>query len=316
MQQTRKTVVEDTLVEVLSERSASENSGISFAGLKTIKHKSQLLRLFWRGHQEEYMIVKWLRMAGIVVSEYADPETETQHTVSAVDGHLGGSLDGILDNVPEAPQTTHLGEFKTHSLNSFNQLAKKGMRMHKPEHFFQMQIYMYLKNLTRGIYYAVNKNNDEVYIERVRVDTKVGVSLIEKGHRVINSCIPLPPIDKYQSGYACTYCDYKAQCAGFEIAEVNCRTCSASEPIENGRWRCSRYNMLIDTTKEERVAGAPENDRVGCAAHTYIPALLNSRLKLIATDTDKHMYTNEYGEMIENGPNEMSSKAIKELLES
>ncbi len=288
-----------------------------FRWVETIKHQARLLRLFYRGHREEAMIVKWLRMADIVVEEFENVETEKQFTVSAVHGHFGGSLDGKLMNVPEAPLTQHLAEFKTMSLSQFKQLVKKGMRMHKPEHFAQTQVYMFLEGLERCVYYAVCKNDDEVHIERSRADHKVGRELIEKAERVILSPVPPAPLDEHQSHSECTYCDFKNVCAGFLLPEVNCRTCSAVSVGQNKAWICARHGNMDISPSAEQIAqnkkdGTMDFDRIGCAKHTYIPTIVESHLTLIATDGDTNAYTTQNGEYLENGPKGLTSLQIKD----
>ena len=118
------------------------------------RHPGRLLRLFETGQLEEARLVRNLRSIGATVLE-VDPETGRQIRVQAHGGHFGGSLDGIALGLPEAPKTWHVLEFKTHSAKSFNDLAAKGVRGSKPQHFAQMQTYMHLTGLTRAMYVAV-----------------------------------------------------------------------------------------------------------------------------------------------------------------
>ena len=291
----------------------------SFRWVKRFKHKARLLRLFGRGHHEEVKIVKEFREAGIVVHEFENPETETQFRVSSCGGHFGGSLDAILENIPEDIKKKHLGEFKTANDSNFKQMCKKGVKLSKPVYWYQMQVYMFLKGLERAIFYMVNKNTDDTYIERIKFNLKDAEKMIAKAQRIIFSPVPPPPIDEYQSGYDCTYCDYKAICANEAVAEINCRTCSAVTPGDNKTWNCARYSMDVQPNKKQRIENelnnTTDNDKVGCSAHTFIPALIEPHIKLIATDKFTNAYTTAQGEYIENGPNGLTSAQLKTAIE-
>jgi hypothetical protein len=229
------------------------------------KFPGRVLRLFETGHLAEARLVQNLRRTGATVLE-VDPETGRQFRVQAHGGHFGGSLDGIAHNLLEAPKTWHVLEFKTHSAKSFADLAAKHVRQSKPQHFAQMQIYMSLTGLTRALYVAVNKDNDDLYIERVELDTAVSARLLEKAQRVIFAATPLPRISEDPSWYQCRLCDHADVCHGKQAAEINCRTCLHATPIDGG-WHCARHNKSL-TEVDQRTA---------CAHHLYLPPLVPGR---------------------------------------
>lgn len=76
-------------------------------------------------------------------------------------------------------------EFKTHAAKSFVDLVAKGVQRSKPQHYAQMQIYMRLTGMTRAMYLAVNKDNDDLYVERVEVDGDFADRLLAKAGRII-----------------------------------------------------------------------------------------------------------------------------------
>ena len=229
------------------------------------KFPGRVLRLFETGHLAEARLVQNLRRTGATVLE-VDPETGRQFRVQAHGGHFGGSLDGIALNLLEAPKTWHVLEFKTHSAKSFADLAAKHVRQSKPQHFAQMQIYMSLTGLTRALYVAVNKDNDDLYIERVELDNVVSARLLEKAQRVIFAATPLPRISEDPSWYQCRLCDHADVCHGKQAAEINCRTCLHATPIDGG-WHCARHNKSL-TEVDQRTA---------CAHHLYLPPLVPGR---------------------------------------
>ncbi len=229
------------------------------------KFPGRVLRLFETGHLAEARLVQNLRRTGATVLE-VDPETGRQFRVQAHGGHFGGSLDGVAINLLEAPKTWHVLEFKTHSAKSFADLAAKHVRQSKPQHFAQMQIYMWLTGLTRALYVAVNKDNDDLYIERVELDTAVSARLLEKAQRVIFAATPLPRISEDPSWYQCRLCDHAEVCHGKQAAEINCRTCLHATPIDGG-WHCARHNKSL-TEVDQRTA---------CTHHLYLPPLVPGR---------------------------------------
>jgi hypothetical protein len=226
------------------------------------QHPGRLLRLFETGQLEEARIVRNLRRIGATVLE-VDPETGRQWRVEAHGGHFGGSLDAVALNLLEAPRTWHVLEFKTHASKSFVELVAQGVRRAKPQHFAQMQIYLRLTTLTRAMYLAVNKNNDDLYVERVEIDADYADRLLAKAGRIIFAARPLDRVSEDPAWYECRMCDHAEVCRGEAAAAVNCRTCLASTPVEGG-WRCERHERLLSEADQ----------RAGCDHHLYLPDLV------------------------------------------
>ena len=194
-------------------------------------------RLFQRGHQEEPIIQADLRRVGIW---HHDDQLEivTGH------GHIKGHIDDLLDYVPDAPKTTHLGEYKTHNDKSFKDLKKKGMRLSKPLHYAQMICYMKELKLKRGLYIAVNKNDDERYYERISSDNEKAKELIKRGVDIIGS--EKPPIKIGSSTwFECKWCDHYEVCHFGEAPLKNCRTCQFGDIHDHGIWKCSKHKIEL-----------------------------------------------------------------------
>ena len=225
----------------------------------------RMLRLFDTGHVEEARMVAWLKIAGITVAE-VNPETGEQWEVSAVDGHFKGHADGILEGVKEAPATKHLLECKTHNAKSFEQLKRNGVAVAKPEHVAQMQGYMHLLGLTRAFYLAKNKDNDELYSERIHYDPAQGASLIAKAERIKEAHIAPSRISDDPAYYLCKAfkCPSYSICHDSAFALRNCRTCLHSSPINNGQWYCQRHERELTIEDQES----------DCPCHLYLPSLV------------------------------------------
>lgn len=260
----------------------------------------RVLRLFERGQREEEVFVADLKSIGCEVHE-RDIETGEQYRVSAVGGHVGGSMDAVAIGIPEAPKTWHLCEFKTHSDKYFKQLVKDGVQKSHPKHYAQMQLYMYLGGLTRALYLAVNKDNDELYAERVRLDEKYAAQLVAKGQALVEAAEPPAGVGKDASWYECKICGFSDLCHQGAIPAVNCRTCCHSTPDTTGTegdWLCAVY------------PGEPiplDFQGGGCERHCYIPKLL----PWPAIDATDSGVVYQVGECtIENGPGGVSSAQL------
>ncbi|MER2505089.1 MAG: PD-(D/E)XK nuclease family protein [Azonexus sp.] len=225
-------------------------------------HPGRVLRLFETGQLEETRLVRNLRRTGATVLD-VDPDTGRQWRVEAHGGHFGGSLDAVALNLIEAPKTWHVVEFKTHSRKSFADLLAKRVRDSKPQHFAQMQIYMHLTGMTRAMYLAVNKDTDDLYVERVKVDTAYADRLLAKAARILFAARPLDRVSEDPAWYECRMCAHAEVCRGQAAAAVNCRTCLSSTPVEGGWW-CERHQRALSEADQ----------RAGCDQHLYLPDLV------------------------------------------
>ena len=233
-----------------------------FRWITKTRFEGRVLRLFETGNREEERLVRNLRRTGATVLE-VDPETGRQFRVQAHGGHFGGSLDGVAIHLLEAPKAWHVLEFKTHSNKSFTDLVAKKVRESKPQHFAQMQIYMHLMGMNRAMYLAVNKDTDDLYVQRVEADVAYAEQLLEKARRIIFAPTPLPRISEEPSWYQCRLCDHADVCHGTRAAAVNCRTCLHSSPVEGG-WHCDRHQKPLSEVDQ----------RTGCEQHLYLPPLV------------------------------------------
>lgn len=221
-----------------------------FRWLKQEQFSGRMYRLFNRGHREEERFVAWLREIGCEVQEFenvVDGEG-TQIRISGVNGHFGGSLDGRL-KLPErynVPEQVMLAEFKTSGTGSgFQKLRDNGVEMAKPLHFAQMSVYGNKYGYRYAIYLCINKNDDDLIVEVVKLNWELGKTLEDKAHDIINSEVPPPKISQTPTAFQCRYCHFSPICHEGEIPEKNCRSCVHAVPIENKQWGCRKFNSII-----------------------------------------------------------------------
>jgi hypothetical protein len=79
------------------------------------------------------------------------------------------SLDGVGEGFKESKKP-HTLEFKTMNEKSFKATKSMGVKQSKPIYWAQCQLGMHLAGLDRCFFFAVNKNTDEIYGERIRLD--------------------------------------------------------------------------------------------------------------------------------------------------
>jgi hypothetical protein len=236
-------------------------------------HDGRQLRLFERGQREERWVIADLRKAGF---EVRDRENRKQIRVRW--GHVGGSVDGLIRGLLEAPATEHVLEVKTSNAKQFAHLKQWGVRRAKHEHWVQMQVYMLGLKLDRAFYVAVCKDNDEIHAERVHFDRAVAEAAVERGQKIVNSVAP--PERMYKEYPPCVLkskdgtrwpCQFYELCHGQQLPERNCRTCCFSTPTvsEEGepKWTCD--------AKGGRVVSSA-TQRKGCKAQKTIPPIINA----------------------------------------
>lgn len=213
------------------------------------KHSGRVQRLFNRGHREEARFIEWLRGIGFQV--WAETEDGKQFRVSGVNGHFGGSLDGV-GILPERYGINEpvLLEFKTNGTGAaFNKLGQSGMPIAKPQHFAQTSVYGNKGvNGTRFryvVYLNINKNDDSLHVEVVKLNWNLGEQMEAKAERIIMSQTAPARLSDNPTYLACTWCAMKGICHENEKPERNCRSCANASPVENAEWFCSVHNSNI-----------------------------------------------------------------------
>lgn len=256
----------------------------------------RILRLFQRGHNEEPVMANLLRKAGLDlrftgfdqkrVSFAPIPvgATGVPHVARDPDApqtsHVSGSMDGVIvSGIPEAPEKPHSWENKTMGQKAFDDVVKNGVEKSKPEYYVQAQGYLIgtfepkfieengFGKIDRTLFTAVNKNSDEIYTERIRLDKEVARKAIARGQRISTSDRMPSPLSTDPSWYICRQCAFSEFCHVTKMTrEVNCRTCSHSTAEPDGTWTCAI----------NKDAGPIPTDfqRVGCSSHVIHPDMV------------------------------------------
>jgi len=243
---------------------------LHFRWVKHEKFPGRILRLFQRGHREEATFNEYLRGIGCQVWEFDDANAseadkgKKQYRISGSGGHFGGSLDGIVKLPPHyGIDEPMLLEYKTNGTGSgFNKLGDVGMPLAKPLHFAQTSTYGVAYGFRYCLYLNVNKNDDSMHIEIVKLNETLGRQQFAKAEKVITSQVPLGKICASPTMKPCNTCVYKEVCHNGEIPEKNCRSCVNAVPVDNAQWSCSLYNVVI-----------PGEDEIKAACPQWVPII-------------------------------------------
>jgi len=230
----------------------------------------RMRRLFARGDVEESRMVADLQNIGCEVC-ILDPETGRQFKVSDCGGHFQGHLDGCALGIPEASKTWHVLEFKTHNTKSFQRLKRDGVLITKPMHFAQVQVEMHLTGMDRALYLACNKDDDDLYSERIKYDKEYAAGMMERARRVITSLRPPEKTGDCPSHENCKYCHFCNLCHGNPVGTAvpctaTCRSCVLAEPRFDGnaRWVCNLKEKALSVQDQE----------VACSWHLFAAGIV------------------------------------------
>jgi len=118
---------------------------------------------------------------------------------------------------------------------------------------------MGLSGMNRALYFAVNKDTDDIYTEYLHFDPQEFERLHARAARIISASEPPLRISEDSTWFQCRFCDSHSICHGTKAPEVNCRTCAHSTPdIQDGGWACAKHGDVVQT----------------CSDHRFIPILL------------------------------------------
>lgn len=205
---------------------------------------SRMRRLFKRGRREELAIIQELESVGVICYGY-------QSEIEMAFGHSKGHIDGKAIRIIEAPKTEHLLEFKTMNEKYFNQIKKEGVKKSKPIYYAQSQIYMAKEGLTRTLFIAVNKNTDEYYFERLRLDKPFAKELEAKAEHIITSEEPPKKLSNTPTWFECKWCDYLEICHYNQPYLKTCRTCISCDIELAGKWKCRMRDLVLVTAQQK-----------------------------------------------------------------
>src|ERR1051326_192151 len=225
--------------------------------------KPRMTRLWYRGHREEPVIIQQLRGIGCNVIEIEDGE-QLHIQRDEADGHFGGSLDALIQMPARygLPPIWFLLEMKALGDKYYKDFANLGVLKAKMQYYSQMCVYAHkitqlgkYGTIDYALFYPVNKNNDEISPEIVRLDRNFGQEEINKAEYLSRQYHPPIKLSTSESHWECKICPMHKICHLNQPYAVNCRSCRFAEPVADGQWRCHNYNQIIP--KDFLIKGCP-----------------------------------------------------------
>ena len=222
---------------------------LSWRAYDVEQFNGRMLRLFQTGQLQEDRIQQDLIKSGFAVWTHQDDGEQFTYTDKT--GHFVAKLDGVIKGVIGSEKTPHDLEIKTHSVKSFDKVVKYGVEKAKPVHFYQMQAGMLYSNLTRALYVALCKNDENYHIERIYPDNNVQKTIELRIKKLLES--RTSPVGMSDNGTSqdCKYCGMRSVCVGEKSPIKTCRSCDHVEVVcENGAWRCSLFDKILNSTQQ------------------------------------------------------------------
>lgn len=169
--------------------------------------KGRILRLFQLGNILEDQIRQDFMGAG-----YGMHSDQKEISFKYNGLKLVGHCDGIVTGLHESNKP-HLWECKTAGDKAFKKLLKlRSYQGWNATYYGQIQIYMMGLKLDRSLVTVYNKNDSNVYQERISLDKDYAIKLLETVFKTISLDKPPPRKCPRANWFETNFCDYKKTC--------------------------------------------------------------------------------------------------------
>ena len=109
-------------------------------------------------------------------------------------------------------KTVVVYEIKTANNASFNQFKKHGLRKWREQYYAQIQVYMGMSEISKGILLCINKDNSEIHEEEAEFDDLYYKMLLTKARTIKDATEPPPRISSTPLHPSCKMCQHKEIC--------------------------------------------------------------------------------------------------------
>jgi hypothetical protein len=120
---------------------------------------------------------------------------------------LQGTLDAIVNE-------EIVLEIKSAKDASFSVFRRDGLRKWSTNYFYQIQAYMGMAGLLKGVLLAINKDTSELHEEWVDFEPKVYEDIKRKAQAIVDCNEPPMRINNNPAFYVCNRCEFKGVCHG------------------------------------------------------------------------------------------------------
>jgi hypothetical protein len=172
---------------------------------------ARLSRIFELGNIIEEHVLDILHKSGFTV--YEKTEDDKQFRVTSQDGELQGSIDGVVQGIPESDKP-HVLEIKSYNDKRFKTLSKETVRISDYKYYVQMQVYMHYLKLDRALFVAYNKNDSDIYIERIDYDETIALWAENRARKIYRAqdSASTDRCSTKSTDYRCRFCNYATEC--------------------------------------------------------------------------------------------------------
>lgn len=206
-----------------------------FRGYTPAALEGRVQMIFSIGDAVENEIVKWLQLAGFQISG-------RQGAFQSLNGLFRGHCDGVI----EGPGVSRrILEIKSASASRFKGFQESGVEAMSSEYYAQVQCYMGYSGFQKAQFVIMNKNNCELYTERIHFKKTDFQALEEKAASIIGANAE-PPKAFDEDSMECRMCEYRLHCwSGPHIQESpTCGTC-ADVSFDGIQPKCLRHQREI-----------------------------------------------------------------------
>lgn len=201
-------------------------------------HDGRKYLIFEMGNRVEDMLVDAINKAGYLV-------TGSQMSFEDFNGLFRGHCDGIFKDTYTGEQ--YVLEIKSANKNRFEKFEKNGVKKMAPEYWAQLHLYMHYSKIYQGLFMILNKDNSDLYLEKVEYDSKEVAKQKARAIEVLCASEAPERISEKENSKDCYFCGFKYLCFGGEWnvqTKPDCRTCKYLE-VGQLRFDCGYHKKQI-----------------------------------------------------------------------
>ena len=165
----------------------------------------RVLRLFQLGNLIEDQAISDLRDAGYTLTDNQKEVTFDNNGIF-LRGHIDGIITGLLES-----KKPHLWECKSANDKSFKKLLKVGYKEWNPVYYTQVQVYMLGLKLDRAFVWVENKNDSQIYTERIKLNKEYAINTLQSAFEAISGSVPERKCPS-QSWWKAKFCNFNEVC--------------------------------------------------------------------------------------------------------
>ncbi len=158
------------------------------------------------GHRLEEMLIDYIKLTGIPIEEPC--ESNNWLAVKDADiAYFSGHMDAVINH-------DSVLEIKTTNKAGFSRFLNEGLRSWSSSYYSQLQAYMGMSGLEKGVLFALNKDTSEFHCEWVEYDDIFYHELRIKALAIASIDEPPAKLNKNPTFYICNRCQFKSICHG------------------------------------------------------------------------------------------------------